>query len=462
MPPVAQSSRVIGLWLSACALCAVAGFWAGRQPSAISLRERTPEPSAPRQAAPGSIRVTGSVASADTAYDRTPPSEARRRVLIDLLQRLEKRGARESLGDMIKLAGLVQTSGEDELAEALALGAEIAPEGSSSPLTEFLPLLVFTRWGEINGPAALEAYLALPAEQRSAEALPALFQSWAADGDPQDALDHALALRRTMPEDANIYQIDPGQILIDWDRRDPAAALAAARQLAGSTDGEQQAATRELAGKIALDAMRTKDAGAALRWIDEWPDASGRDALRLRLLDQLDTGNDAQTDDTARIIAAIQSSDTLADSSYLNSYARRIASSDIGAAQRWCATLPPAARADSARIIAEKLADSGRWREAVSWVDRQTTDSKTRSATYWDAAVAAAKEGELAAAMSLSERATPESPFAAPVIPLDSPPSHADLLAAWMHGDPSRSELLLRHALSLDPAALPAMPTPAP
>lgn len=463
MPRVEPARPRFGFWLIACALCAAAGFWVGRQPFAATPLGNTPDSSAARQSASDSARtsrpVIGSASSDPAVYAGAPDSSARRRAIIELLHRLAPPGAHGNIGDITKLAAWVQLSGEDELAETLALGAEIAASaadsrnGRSSPLTEFVPLLVFSRWGSLDGPAALEAYLALPADQRPDEALPALFQSWADDGDPLDALDHALALRRTLPEDDyTLSRTELGEMLVGWDRRDPAAALAAARQLAASDNEEEQAAARQLAGKIADNTLRAQGADAALQWIDQWPDVAGRDEIRLELLEQLDPDAAAPVGDPARIIAALQSPDALADSSYLSSYAHRMAQSDLEAAQRWCATLPPAARSSSARVIAEKIADDGHWREAVSWVELQTTDRETRAAVYREAAVAAAKEGKLADAVSLAERGAARDndtdPFAGPT-------RNLDLLGSWMHADPARRELLLRHALSLDSSQTP-------
>lgn len=437
------------IWLLICTLCAGSGYALGhaRATRPASTAEtaatqtaaaRATVPTAARRvSAPSGVALDNAVIASPSA-----PADDRRRALIEILQRLGQSVRQENFSDMFRLITWTQVATEDELAEALALGAEIEPN-KSSPVGELVPMFVLSRWAAIDGPAALAAYLELDPEQRSEQAGQALFKTWIAEGDPQDALDHALACRRAAPDESGLKPHVLRDILTGWDQRDPDAALAAARQLAASAEAEERTAAGQLATQVVRRLAESGDTAATLDWIDQWPDAAMRDTLRLNLISRPGQTT-ADAAEIGTIIARMESTDAVADNQALRRQATKLAEEDVYSAQRWATSLPAPARSATAGVIASQLADKGDWRAAASWVDNQITDPEGRAQGYGEAADAAARQGHLAAALDLHARAagTGQTPDAE---------RQADLLSAWLSADPRRAELLLPHALAAQP-----------
>ena len=435
-----------GLWFLACAICAAAGFLAGRQNrgpmSSVSSSSHDLHTTARVAPATSTAHPPPAAASDPTAAQDTG-SSPRRKTLIALLRHIEDAGDVEDLDTMFQLAAWVQAADQDELAEALALGTEIiTPQGAGDAI---LPIMVFTRWAAIDGPAAFEQFLTLPPEMRTRQSGRELFKSWVAHGDPQDAIDHLQAYGRTDPDNASGQGRMLEDILAGWERRDPAAALARARQFAASDDPDERSASRDLARVVATRTLETESPAAALRWIDQWPDPTARDRIRLSLLLGMSSA-DGPNPAIGEVIAQIESPAALAKNGKARSYVEQLARSDLDAARLWSASLPAAAREFATGIIAKQLAGDGRWSEVAAWTDSQTTSLETRNQARAEAAFAAARSGALAAAVALTSETRDQDSAAVQK-------TRAGLLKNWMENDPARTELLLLHALAHESAA---------
>lgn len=445
-PSASENQRGKLVWLLLCALCAGAGFALGRVRSGGLADTAENDGAVARVArAPAAIASQRAASSAGLALDNTviaspsAPADARRRALIEILQRLGQGERRENFSDVFRLITWTQVATQDELAEALALGAEIDPN-KNSLVGEMVPMFVLSRWAAIDGPSALAAYLELEPEQRSEQAGQALFKTWIAEGDPQDALDHALATSRAAPGESGINLNILRDILTGWDQRDPDAALLAARQLAASPEAEERKAAGELAAQVVRRLAEAGDTVATLDWIDQWPDPAMRDTLRLNLISRPGKAT-VEATEIGSIIARMESTDSVADNQALRRQAAKLAEKDLSAAQRWVTSLPAPARNATADVIASQLAGKGDWRGAVAWVDHQIGDPERRAQGYGEAADAAARQGDLAAALDLDVRAA--GPGQVP-----DGQRQADLLSTWLSADPRRAEQLLPHALA--------------
>lgn len=437
-----------GFWCLVCAFCAALGYGVGRltKPSVRSAPSAVLGVGASAARSGAILAGHERIATGATTLDNlviasaAAPADARRRALIELLQRINRGGRQENFGDMFRLVTWTQVASEDELAEALALGAALEPV-SGSPIRDLVPMFVFSRWAAIDGPAALAAHMELPSEQRSDQALDVLFKAWVNEGDPQDALDHALACRRAA-EESGMSENVLREILQSWDQRDSAAALAAARQLATSADPKERLAGVQLAAKAALRMAEDLDTASALDWIDQWPDGAARDQLRLNLLAKTgDTSADATT--IGSVIARMESTAGVAQNKSLRNQAQRLAHADLDAARRWASALPAPARAAVAAVIANRLNEKGDWRAAAEWVGAQITDPSARAESLGQAADTAAQQGELTDALALARRASDDGQPA-------GAERQAELLASWLRADPARAAMLLPHALATE------------
>ena len=382
----------------------------------------------------------------DAAAD---PNTARRRTLISLLQTLQKSRRLDNMSALFSLVAWTQSADQDELAECLALSDETMTQNTRHGLGDLMHTLVFARWGALDGPAALEAWLALPEDKRSNEARNQLFVGWSGNGDPQDALDHVFA---SVPEaEASSTAAD---VLTAWQLQDPAAATDCAIRLAASANPAEQEAGAEVAIGL-LDRVREeRGASAALEWIDRWP-ASRRDQLRLRLLRELDSDAPDSPAAAGRILAKLDNP-ALDPEGGIDHLARKFATRAPAEAQRWAANLPEPARAEAvsavAHAVVEGLLEKGRAPEATTWLENQPLPADARAAGYEQLADSAARNGNLGEAVRLAGQAAGE--------PTRLPPEkQGQLLQQWLENHPERAAKVV-HLLTESPN--PAVPVPSP
>ena len=444
----------VPLRLFVCLLCALAGFFLGRLGPSRPAADTPSAPEAPRRDPTNSPSLAKAAslpaATADTAVDdASDPAAARRRKLISLLQSVHKSRRNENLGELFSLVSWTQSADQEELEECLALSDEMATSNERHGANDMVQTLVFVRWAALDGPAALEAWLALPKEKQSSEARAQLFLSWSEHTDPQDALDHLFA---STPEDETAATA--AQILSRWQLRDPAGATACAARLASSSNLAERNTGAQCASTL-LDRVR-QDGGvpSALDWIDRWP-AAGRDELRLRLLNNLNVNAPDSPASAASILAKLAGPAPNLAGRTINNLAQQFAARAPAEAQRWALSLPEPARTEATAAVARTVVDGmlgkGRGTEASAWLENQSIPAAARTSGYEQMADAAARNGDLGEALRLAGRAAGDSPRL-------SPEKHGQLLQQWLENHPERAVKVINLLTTSSNPAAPAAP----
>ena len=359
-------------WIACCLGSAALAFVAGRatapdQSGPVRAAEalasaKTPGRPTPVLAKSGETAPSG---AAEAAAGNTAALPDRQAEIVALLNRFKNADMRELNSEIIALIAWSGNASPEDLELFMALGKEILPtEGMHREIV--LPL-AFTRWVELDAPAAFGAYLALEPGERSGEVANILFGNWVLQGAPRDAIDHALALQRAANEPGS--EAAPpdlvGNMLRRLSKKDPGQARLIAMEFARSNDPQEKHAAAHSAESLVTGMLGERGPDDTLAWIESWPDAQGREQLRHSLAERLLEGDEA----SRRAGMAIFSTLADPDRGMIGQVARQKMEANAPEAQAWALAMPPGqARVTAVQEVMNTLKVGNRTDEAARWL----------------------------------------------------------------------------------------------
>jgi hypothetical protein len=425
-------------WLTsaACVAVAVLAFGLGRATAPNGARVKTPATASPsasdtaranRQAA-AAARANPSPSTSASTDPRNP--DAQREAEIIALLSYFKTHPRTDLGpELLGLVAWINAADEEDVELFAALGREILPDKNLSRGL-ILPL-AFTRWTDLDAPAAFAAYLELPEDERSSEIAKIVFGGWMRQGEPREALEHALALQRTDEENSPLSTTFVGDLLEDFFRSDRALADEIARGFARSDDLFERRAAEAAADDMMRELADQEGPAAAFAWINDWPISESRADLRRELLDRLLNGDEAQRKAALELFAKMPNPEP----GTVLSVARQKASTSMAEAQTWLMTLPPGeARGVALDGLLQTLENEDKLPEILPWLSSRTPHPDFDSA-YSRLALDAFKQREdFPRARQWLQRV---------VDPKNATQLKSQLIARWLELDPENAVRVL-------------------
>ena len=232
---------------------------------AFNLLRDEPSASAQRSAS-GPRRVTSAITLERITRAAGPSNgrEGRLEIVIAQLESISKTPSRrDDFRHWLNLGNWVANATQEELIIALSSSQAIKADGD---FIDELTLMVFGRFGEIDGETGLALLKALPAERtKLSRSKNELFNAWF-QRDPQAAIHGAIG---QLPDDGEDMNDIVSTMLTDLAKVHPDIAMARAAELARSERNE----TRALGFGVRADFMETrlsatKDYNAAAAWIE--------------------------------------------------------------------------------------------------------------------------------------------------------------------------------------------------
>lgn len=395
--------------------------------------------------APNTRRADTPPAPAQTAAETpaaTDPIAAKQAEIIALLAPFKNGTHDNDLGpELLSLISWTNTTDQEGLDLLLGTGKTMLPDQG---LYQGLLLPVaFTRWTQLDAPAAFAAFLALPEEDRTGETSKAIFNGWVKQGAPRDAIDHALAYQRANLGDGEQSRNEVGEMLRTLVKTDPAEAQRIAQEFAYSTDPLEKNAAAHATGSILDSLLETEGKNGALAWIEAWPNSEKRDELRQNLVRILMSSDETNQRAGLELLARIQHPDT----DIFSQIARKKVRSGVSEAQSWAYAQPGGDfRAAAIDGLVETLIDTDKTADALKWLESKPAD-EDHDRAYSRLALASANDAEtFPAALQLAKRV---------VDPENARRLQVGLLERWLSVDPRRAAELLTPVMETNAGAPP-------
>ena len=287
--------------------------------------------------------------------------------------------------------------------------------------------VAFTRWTQLDAPAAFAAFLALPEEDRTGETSKAIFNGWVKQGAPRDAIDHALAYQRANLVDGERQQREVGEMLRTLMQTDAAEATRITDEFARSADPLEKLAASQAADAVADGLLSSQGKDRAFAWIETWPDAEIRDELRQNLIRNLINGDETSRRAGIELLAQSPHPDT----DLYAQIARQKVLLNQAEAQSWASSQPGGDfRAAAIDGLVETLIDTDKTADALKWLESKPAD-EDHDRAYSRLALASANDAEtFPAALQLSKRI---------VDPENARRLKVELLERWLSVEPHRA-----------------------
>ncbi|HEY9248750.1 MAG TPA: hypothetical protein VIO38_06445 [Rariglobus sp.] len=354
------SWRQLSLMIGLCALSSSGAYWAGWSSGHQTTRASDARHSSPvvvnRQAATDSQADKSSEGTSPVANPGTPRLTAKEIVAFFANPNWQKR-----IDGTFKAVLWLAQASEDELAEVLSSAKSGEEDG-------LLLIITFARWTEIDGLAAFEAFSSLAPERRTSGVTENLFNGWMLNGDPEEALDYALAYRKVTEDAPRSLVADMLEALFEKDR-DKAEQITLG--LCTSPDPATRAYLLRTMRHM-VEALR-RDSGleAGLALISKCPIEDWREDLRQDLaLELLRSNSPVEQRQGYDVLAKLP--DPYANMAVVEAVANRKLADDALSAKAWALTLPIGeGRKAAITEIVQTMVNSNQSQEALDWISTQ-------------------------------------------------------------------------------------------